>query len=104
LRRDYEAFQQRATEIIVLGPEDAGAFQRYWERENLPFYGIPDPQHQVLELYGQEVSLFKLGRMPAKMLIDREGIARMVHYGGSMMDIPPNETVFKLLDELAEEH
>ena len=87
----------------MLGPEDAESFQRYWEREKLPFCGIPDPQHKVLTLYGQEVSLFKLGRMPAKMLIDKQGIPRMVHYGGSMMDIPPNETVFKLLDELAED-
>jgi peroxiredoxin Q/BCP len=102
LRRDYDTFKQKDTEIIVLGPEDAESFKRYWENEKLPFSGIPDPQHKVLELYGQEVSLFKLGRMPAKMLIDRQGIARFVHYGGSMMDIPPNETVFKLLDELAE--
>ncbi len=100
LRRDYDEFVKRDTEILVLGPEDAAAFRQYWQKEDLPFPGLPDPEHSVLTLYGQEVSLLKLGRMPAKMLIDRQGIARMVHYGGSMMDIPPNAEVFELLAQL----
>jgi peroxiredoxin Q/BCP len=41
-----------------------------------------------MKLYGQEVKLFKLGRMPAQMLIDKSGILRFVYYGHSMADIP----------------
>ena len=62
------------------------------------FIGLPDPDHAVIDLYGQEVSLFKLGRMPAQMLIDRSGVLRLVHYGHSMADIPDNGEVFALLD------
>lgn len=40
--------------------------------------------------------LFKLGRMPAQMLIDKSGILRFVHYGGSMADIPPNTEILEL--------
>jgi hypothetical protein len=54
----------------------------------------------VLKLYGQQVSLFKLGRMPAQVLVDRDGVARFVHYGHSMSDIPRNAEVLALLDEL----
>jgi len=53
-----------------------------------------------LKLYGQEVNLFKLGRMPAQVIVDRMGQARYVHYGHSMSDIPPNEELLALLDEL----
>lgn len=60
------------------------------EDNNLSFYGIPDEKQTVLNLYGQEVNLFKLGRMPAQMLIDKNGILRYVHYGHSMKDIPEN--------------
>ncbi len=100
LRQDYEKFQQRQTEIIVIGPENAAAFARYFTEHDLPFLGLPDPTHRVLKLYGQEVNLFKLGRMPAQVLIDKNGIVRFVHYGHSMADIPPNSELLELLDEL----
>ena len=84
----------------VVGPEDARAFSNYWHKESLPFIGLPDPKASVLRLYGQEVNLFKLGRMPAQVLIDKAGIARFVHYGHSMSDIPKNEEILALGDEI----
>lgn len=101
LRQDYRLFQERDTEVIVVGPEDAAAFARYWQAEKLPFVGLPDPTHTVLKRYGQEVNLFKLGRMPAQVLIDRNGMARYVHYGHSMSDIPTNQEILALVDEIA---
>jgi len=97
LRRDYQKFVKLDTEIIVAGPEKAEAFRDYWDKENLPFIGLPDPEHKVLKLYGQEVKLFKLGRLPAQMLIDKSGNVRFVHYGHSMSDIPPNEEIIDLI-------
>ncbi len=102
LRRDYSQFVDRNIEIVVVGPEDASAFVKYWQDESLPFVGLPDPTYSVLKLYGQEVNLFKLGRMPAQVLIDTAGIARFVHYGHSMSDIPENEEVLALADEINE--
>jgi len=100
LRQDYPQFVGRDIEVVVVGPEDARAFAAYWERESLPFIGLPDPTHSVLKLYGQEVSLFKLGRMPAQVLVDKAGVARFVHYGHSMSDIPKNEEILALGDEI----
>ena len=100
LRQDYERFQARDAEVVVVGPEGPEAFARYWDSERLPFVGLPDPGHTVLKRYGQEVSLFKLGRMPAQVLIDRQGQVRFVHYGHSMRDIPPNVELLALLDGL----
>ena len=93
-------FVGRHTQIIVVGPEDAIAFQTYWDEHNLPFIGLPDPKASVLKLYGQEVNLFKLGRMPAQVLIDKSGTARFIHYGHSMSDIPKNEEILALADEI----
>jgi peroxiredoxin Q/BCP len=100
LRRDYDKFVERDAEVIVIGPEDKAAFASYLEKENLPFVGLPDPKHTVLKLYGQEIKLFKLGRMPAQVIVDKTGQARYVHYGHSMSDIPPNEELLALLDGL----
>jgi len=100
LRQDYPRFVARDIEIIVVGPENAKTFAEYFSREALPFIGLPDPTSSVLKLYGQEVNLFKLGRMPAQVLIDKAGVARYVHYGHSMRDIPENEELLALGDEI----
>jgi len=100
LRQEFEQFAKRDTVIVVLGPENASAFKNYWEKNQLPFIGLPDEQKQVLNLYGQEVKLLKLGRMPAQMLIDKQGVLRFAHYGNSMQDIPESEEIFEILDQL----
>ena len=98
LRQDYQKFVKLNTEIIVAGPENAEAFKDYWAKENLPFIGLPDPEHKVLKLYGQEVKIFKLGRMPAQVIINKAGKVRFVHYGHSMMDIPENKELLDLIE------
>lgn len=100
LRQGYRDFVVRGAEVIVVGPEDVAAFRKMWQQEQFPFIGLPDPNHSVLRLYGQQVNLFKLGRMPAQVIVDRAGIVRYVHYGHSMADIPSNEELLAILDEL----
>lgn len=100
LRYDYQKFVELDSEIVVVGPEDSSAFKKYWQKEDLPFIGLPDKTHTVLKLYAQQVSIFKLGRMPAQMIVDKSGILRYVHYGHSMMDIPANSELFELLNNL----
>jgi peroxiredoxin Q/BCP len=100
LRQDYSEFVNRQTVVVVVGPEDAKAFKAYFEQHDLPFVGLPDPKASVLKLYGQEVNLFKLGRMPAQVIVDKAGLARFVHYGHSMSDIPENAELLELLDQL----
>jgi len=98
LRRDYEQFVAREAEVVVIGPEDRKAFQDYWQKESLPYVGLADPTHTVANRYGQEVSLLKLGRMPALMVIDKAGEVRFQHHAGAMFDIPPNRQVLTVLD------
>lgn len=98
LRRDQAEFERRETTIIVVGPEDANNFRKYWQEHDLQFIGIPDPKHSVLKLYGQQIKIFKFGRMPAQVLVDKMGMARFVHYGLSMSDIPDNAGLFVLID------
>jgi peroxiredoxin len=100
LRQDHSKFEESGTTVVVVGPEDADAFASYWEQNDLPFLGLPDPKHSVLKLYGQEIKLFKMGRMPAQVLVDKEGIARFVHYGHSMSDIPPNDEILEFIASL----
>jgi peroxiredoxin len=103
LRHDHQKFLDRDAFVIVVGPDSREKFQAYWRDNELPFIGLPDPKHSVLKTYGQEIKIFKWGRMPAQALIDRQGKVRYIHYGDSMSDIPENEEILELIDQLNEE-
>ena len=100
LRRDYDQFIERDTAVLVLGPNSANRFDAYFGKHNLPFTGLPDPKYRVLKQYGQEIKLFKFGRMPAQVLVEKQGIARHVHYGNAMSDIRATKEILALIDEL----
>lgn len=100
MRDDYAAFTARDAEILAIGPDGPNAYKRYWESEKLSFIGLPDPRHSVADVYNQQVNLIKLGRMPALLVVDKEGIIQYEHYGDDMTDIPENKIVLDILDRL----
>jgi peroxiredoxin Q/BCP len=100
LRQDFDKFRQRNTVVIAIGPEPAEGFRAFFRENALPFIGLPDPSHDLLDLYGQQFNLLKLGRMPAQVLVDPDGVARSAYYGSSMRDIPPNKYYLDLIDAL----
>jgi len=102
MRDHYTDFTLRGAEILAVGPNDKDSFKKYWEKENIPFIGLPDLGHVVAKEYRQEVNLFKLGRLPLNCIVDIEGRIRYVHYGSSMSDIPDNETFLNVIDQINE--
>ena len=103
MRQDYQEFVARDAEVLIIGPDGPRAFQRTWQQEGFPYPGLADPQHKVADAYNQQVNLLKLGRMPALIVVDKRGQIRFEHYGESMSDIPLNQAVLELLDELNRE-
>lgn len=103
LRQDYQEFTELGAEIITLGPDGPRAFKRYWEENDIPYIGLADIKSKVADLYYQEVNLFKLGRMPAVFIIDKEGIIRYTHYGNSMSDIPENSEILEEIKRIQTE-
>jgi peroxiredoxin len=102
LRRDHLEFERRGVAVLVIGPDGPNAFKRYWKENDIPFIGLPDLRSRVANRYEQEVNLFKLGRMPSLFAIDQDGLIRFAHYGDSMKDIPQNELVLSVFDEIIE--
>jgi len=85
---------------LAVGPNSPAAFEQYWRNENIPFVGLPDPDHTIARMYRQQVNLFKMGRMPLSCIVDKKGYIRFAHYGVSMQDIPSNEELLHVIDEL----
>ena len=100
LRQDYSEFIARDTVVIAIGPETTAVFKDWWHEHKMPFTGIADPKHEIADLYGQQVKLLRLGRLPASLLIDKIGRVRYRHFGSSMSDIPNNREVLSLLDQI----
>ncbi len=100
LRHDYPEFVKRGAEVVILGPNDRDAFKRIWKMEDLQMVGLADPESKVADQYLQEVNLLKLGRMPALVIVDKQGIMQYIHHSKSMSDIPTNSTLFEILDSL----
>jgi peroxiredoxin len=103
LHHEHQQFVNRNTEIIAIGPESAEAFKKWWDEHQMPFTGIADPEHIIAKMFGQQVKLFKLGRMPATLLIDKGGLIRYTRLGESMADIPPSREMLELIDDLNKE-
>lgn len=100
LHLDKNEFDKRNTIIVIVGPENKETFNKFFSSNKYTFVGIPDAKNSILKTYGQEINIFKLGRMPAQVLIDKAGFARFVYYGHSMSDIPENKDVLRIIDEI----
>lgn len=100
LHQDKNAFDERDTIIVVVGPEDSEKFREYWDGKNFGFYGLPNGKETIMKDYEQDVKPLKAGRMPAQVLIDKAGNIRYMHYGKSMKDIPDNKEILDIIDKL----
>ena len=94
---------QRGAEVLTIGPDPEVAFKLYWARQKLPFPGLSDSQHVVADRYGQEVKLLKFGRMPALMVLDKQGRVRFAHYAEDMRDYPTIQELYDVLEQLAQQ-
>jgi peroxiredoxin len=72
MKQDVIQFTDRMAQIVVIAPHETEKVKAYWEKEHIPFIGIPDPNGKIGKLYGQEWNLIKLGRMPALFIIDQK--------------------------------
>lgn len=100
MKQDIEKFTDRKAKIVIIAPHETEKVKAYWEKENIPYVGIPDPDGKIGKLYGQEWNLIKLGRMPAMFIIDQNGIIAFAQYANNMADIPENRKLFRILDGL----
>ena len=100
LRQNHQKYVDRDAEVIAVGPEDAKAFALWWHEHEMPFIGIPDPEHVISKLYSQRFNLLKGGRLPALIVINKQGKVRLRHYADAMSDIPSEGEILALLDSL----
>ncbi len=59
-----------------------------------------DPSKKIPKLLKQQVRIWKGGRMPGLLIIDKQGIIRYAYYSDSMKDLPKNEDILAELRKI----
>ena len=99
MKQDYDKFVDKNASVVIITPHHAEKTSNYFSKNNLPFYGVPDPDHKVADLYKQQWKLLKLGLMPALFIVDRAGKIVFSYYSKNMKDIPGNAIVISVLEK-----
>ncbi len=78
--------------------ENAKKLETKYAKRKYPIYY--DQDKKVTKNLKQEIILRKLGRMPALLVVDKEGIIQYAYYGESMHDIPKTEKILEVIKKL----
>lgn len=71
--------------------------EQKYARKYAIFY---DPSKKVPKLLKQQIRIWKGGRMPGLLIIDKQGIIQYAYYSDSMKDIPKNEDILAELRKI----
>jgi peroxiredoxin len=100
MRDHHERFVEKGARIVAVARSDNDKIVEYFEKKKLPFLGIADPDATIGNLFGQEKKFFKLGLMPATLVIDRKREVRYARYGNGMSDIPTADELIEVIEGL----
>ncbi len=100
MRDRYQEFQQRGAEIIAIAPDTLEHAQRYFQRNDIPFPCLPDPERRVYRQYDVKSALISLGQRPGLFVIDKEGVVRYAYLGWQQWEIPTVDETLRQLDAL----
>lgn len=101
MRDKYEEFTQRGAEVIAIAPDTLDHARRYFERENIPFPCLPDPDRTVFRQYDVKSALISLGQRPGLFIVDKTGIVRFAYLGLQQWEIPTIDATLAELDALS---
>ncbi len=97
LHQEKEKFAEKNTKIIVICPENEEKIKKFLAKEPIDLDFVADPTHALADRYNQQVKIFKLGRMPAQILINKDKKIVFEHFANGMKDIIENDEMLKKL-------
>ena len=96
----YPHFVSAGAQIIAVAKEDSAVAKTFFQRHNIPFSCLLDPEHRIYDLYQAESKLVSLGQRPGLFVIDPEGLVKFAHIGWQQWDIPASKKILKLCREM----
>ncbi len=100
LHQDLAKFNALNINIVVICPEKRESVVKFTEKTPLDLNLVSDSKHIIANRYNQQVNWLKLGRMPAQIVIDKNGKKVFEHFSNSMSDIVENDAVLNAIKAL----
>ena len=100
MRERYEEFKQRGAEILAIAPDTVENARSYFEKNDIPFPCLPDPDRSVFRQYDVKSAMVSLGQRPGLFVIDKEGVIRYAYLGWQQWEIPTVDETLAQIDGL----
>jgi peroxiredoxin Q/BCP len=100
LRDSLDEFEKRDARVLAIAPDTLDRAGTYFQRNDIPFPCLADPERQVYRQYDVQSALVSLGQRPGLFIVDREGMVRYAHLGWQQWDIPSIQETLRELDAL----
>ena len=101
LAEDFYKFKELNVELIPILQDNKKNTRKMEERYGKKIYPIYyDVKREIGKAFKQEISLLKLGRMPATLIVDKDGIIKWTYYADSLEDVPSNDEMLEIIENL----
>jgi peroxiredoxin Q/BCP len=100
LRDRIAEFQQRDAHVIAIAPDTLEHAKAYFEKNDISFPCLADPDRTVFRQYDVKSAIISLGQRPGLFVIDREGIVRYAYLGWQQYEIPTVDETLAQLDAM----
>ncbi len=97
LHQDIQKFEALKINVVVVCPENIAGVEKFVAKHPLELDLVADPQHVIADRFNQQVKIFKLGRLPAQIILDKDDKRVFEHYASSMTNIIENNVILSAI-------
>ena len=100
MRDSIAEFDKRDAQLLAIAPDSLEQAHSYFERNEIPFPCLADPEREVYRQYDVKSALVSMGQRPGLFIVDGEGVVRYAYLGWQQWEIPSVEETLRQLDGL----
>ena len=101
MRDRIDEFKQRDVQLLAIAPDSLEHARSYFQREEIPFPCLADPDRRVYRQYDVKSAPVSLGQRPGLFIVDGEGMVRYAYLGWQQWQIPSLDETLRELDGLS---
>ena len=93
-------FEQRGAQVIAIAPDTLEHAQAFFQKNDIPFPCLADPDRKVFRQYDVKSAMISLGQRPGLFIIDKDGVVASASLGFQQWEIPSIDDTLAEVDKL----
>jgi peroxiredoxin Q/BCP len=86
LRDRIGEFEERGAQVIAVAPDTLEHAQTFFQKNDIPFPCLADPDRKVFRQYDVKSAMVSLGQRPGLFIIGRDGVVASAYLGSAVGD------------------